>query len=123
MKGNQNMFAGVVVALLAVVAYGVYWTEAGRTRPTVPVAAESDDAAPALNESSLITAQRLVRLPTTAEELVFAQEVLRLADKDMDLAFADAVRQAAAHPAPMTKEAKEVEERLQRAERELLADS
>jgi small-conductance mechanosensitive channel len=123
MKPRENIFAGAVVLLLALASYGVYRTG----RPDAPAAsstsAASADTAPVLNESSLATALRLVRLPTAADELPLAQDALRFADQEMDLAFADAVRRAAAHPKPMTKEAQDIAERLQHTQQEVLADS
>src|SRR5262249_14403729 len=77
---------------------------------------------PLVDQSALLTAQRLVRMPTSADEQPFAQEALRLADKEMDLAFATAVRQAAEHPPVLSPEAKQIEANLQKAESALEAD-
>jgi len=80
------------------------------------------DSSHGVDQSAFMTAQQLVRRPTTADELGFAADALRIADQEMDLAFADAVREAAAKPPVLTPEAQAVALRLQRAQRELAAD-
>jgi len=77
---------------------------------------------PIVDQTPLLTAQRLAQMPTTAEELPFAQEALRLGDHDMDLAFAAAVRDAQEHPPVLSAEAKEIEAALQLSERAVEAD-
>jgi hypothetical protein len=68
---------------------GVY-----RTRPQPPpVLTGGDRRAPAdatlaVDQSSLVTVEQLLRLPTAPEERSFAQSAFRLADQDIDLAFA-----------------------------------
>src|SRR5260370_38799870 len=61
-------------------------------------------------------------MPTSGEEQPFAEEVLRLGDHEMDLAFAAAVRDAEEHPAGLSAEAKEIQARLQQAEKAVEAD-
>jgi small-conductance mechanosensitive channel len=123
MHSRQTVLAGAVVALLAAAAYGVYSTGTEPRQGSTRGASASADSTPILDESALRTAQALVRMPTTADEMPLAQDALRLADQEMDLAFADAVRQAAAHPQPMTAEAKTIEARLEHAEADRRADS
>lgn len=123
MKSKENVVAVVLLALLALAGYGVIRT-GGRAqvdRDTTAAAAFAESPPP-VDQGALATVQQLVRLPTTAEELPLAQDALRLADQDMDLAFADAVREAAAHPQPMTAEARAIAERLQRVLKELASD-
>jgi len=119
MKSKQNVLAAVLVVLLVAVAYGLY--ETSRIRTTSPTAAvpATGDTAPSIDESSLTTAQQIVRLPTTREEAPLAEDALRLADQEMDMAFADAVRQAALHPPAVTPEVQAIVARLQAAERSL----
>jgi len=75
-----------------------------------------------VDQTPLLTAQRLAQLPTSAEELPFAEEALRLGDHDMDLAFAAAIRDAEEHPPLLSAEAKEIEARLQQSERAVETD-
>src|SRR6266478_5336440 len=113
MKTKRKIAATVLLALLGAVAYGLFRTGQPASAPTINTEAAYGGAAqgPIVDQTPLLTAQRLAQMPTTAEELPFAQEALRLGDHDMDLAFAAAVR-----------EAKEIEARLQQSERAVEAD-
>ena len=61
-------------------------------------------------------------MPTSADELPLAEEALRLGDREMDLAFAAAVSEAREHPAVLSAEAKQIQVRLQNAEKALDRD-
>jgi len=116
--------AVVVVALIAAASYGIYWT--GKERPPAPRspnAAVRTDTTPAPEEIALLRAHELIRLPTTAGEIPFARQALRLADQAMDLAFADALREAAAHPQPLSRQAERAAARLKRAQQQKSEDS
>jgi small-conductance mechanosensitive channel len=123
MKIRQN--GGVILIVLALIAvgYGVR-----RTAPqTAPPSARSTRRAPSdrtivVDQSSLVTADQLVRMPTTADERPFAEDALRIADNEMDLAFSQAVRRTLNQPRVTTPEATEADARLQRALRALAAD-
>ena len=122
MRQTQNLFLAFVLAALGLVGIGIYrtgLTGAGPTRQTVPVAGEI--AAP-VDQASLLTAQALVRLPTTAEERALAEDALRFADREMDLSFADAVRAVAMHPRAVTPELVAMERRAREAQAEFAAD-
>jgi len=112
----------LLVAGLVVVGYGVYRT--GRSdRPAAGATRRAGvDRSVNVDQSSLITAERLVRLPTTEDERQFAEDALRFADQEMDLAFAQAVRQTANQQRPLSAEAKEIETKLQQAQRALATD-
>src|SRR5437667_733599 len=62
-------------------------------------------------------------MPTSADELPLAQEALRLGDREMDLAFAAAVSEARMHPVVLSAEAKQIQARLQNAEKSLDGDN
>src|SRR5437667_4682385 len=62
-------------------------------------------------------------MPTSADELPLAQEALRLGDREMDLAFAAAVAEARMHPLVLSAEAKQIQVRLQNAEKSLDGDN
>jgi small-conductance mechanosensitive channel len=124
MKTTQKIAAVVLVLLLGAVAYGLFRTgqpaiaPATSTKPAPGTAAQ----APMVDQTPLLTAQRLVQMLTSAEEKPFAEEALRLADHEMDLAFAAAVRDAEENPPVLSAQAKEIQKRLQEAEKALEAD-
>ncbi len=124
MKSKQKVFAVLLVLLLGVTAYGLFRTAqpAGTPRNTGSTNLATAAQAPLVDQSPFLTAQRLARMPLSAEELPFAQEALRLGDKEMDLAFAAAVRDAQEHPPQLSAEAKAIEARLQKMERAVDAD-
>ena len=123
MKVRFNSTFVLLLVALAAVAWGVYRTErhdplaAPRTARRNP-----SDRSVVVDQSSLITAEALVRMPTTPEERTFAQDALRLADQDMDLAFGQAVRMVAAQPRATTPETQSIETALRTAQRALAAD-
>jgi len=124
MKTKRRIAAIVLLVLLGAVGYGLFRTGQPASVPTINTEAAYGGAAqgPIVDQTPLLTAQRLAQMPTTAEELPFAQEALRLGDHDMDLAFAAAVRDAQEHPPVLSAEAKEIEARLQQSERAVEAD-
>jgi len=123
MRTKQSIAAIVLVILVGLTIYGLVRTNqpvpklksAGRDRNSSPTQSNVD-------QTPLLTAQRLAQMPSSTEEQPFAAEALRLADQDMDLAFAAALRDAEAHPPVLTAEAKEIQARLQESEKGLDAD-
>ena len=77
---------------------------------------------PAIDQSSLDAARRLAQMPTSADELPLAQDAIRLGDREMDLAFAATVSDARDHPPVLSAEAKQIQARLQNAEKALDRD-
>src|SRR6202158_2196444 len=124
MKTTQKIAAIVLLALLGAVAYGLFRTRQQASAPAMntKVVYGGPGQAPIVDQTPLLTAQRLAQMPTSTEEQPFAEEALRLGDHEMDLAFAAAVRDAAEHPPVLSAEAKEIQARLQRAEKALEAD-
>lgn len=120
MRLRQNSAVLILIIALVAVGYGVYATR----RPVmVPLPNDVRRArSVGVDQSSLTTAEQLVRLPTTSDERPFAEDALRIADKEMDLAFAQAVRTAASRPRVNTPETKTIDARLQQAQRALTAD-
>jgi len=108
MKFRQN--GGVILIALSLIAV-VYGDR--RTAPqAAPPSARSARRAPldrtiVVDQSSLITAEQLVHMPTPADERPFAEDALRIADNEMDLAFAQAVRRTLNQPRATTAEATE----------------
>ena len=110
MRFRQNTFLLVVVAALVAVAIGIFRTNQGPA-----VQARATRRSLGVDQSSLITAEQLVRLPTTPEERTFAYDALRLADQEMDLAFAQAVRRASTQPPAKSAEVTQISGQLQQA--------
>ena len=125
MKPIQKIFAVVLVLLLAASVFGLLHT--GQPAGSSPVAGVANGAAtaqaPLVDQSPLLTAQRLAKMPNSPEEEPFAKEALRLADHQMDLAYAAAEREAEEHPPALSAQAKEIQARLKSAEDTLDADN
>jgi small-conductance mechanosensitive channel len=127
MKTFQKI-AGVVLALLLLAAaYGIFRTRT--TMPAVPTnsAATEGGAKTAttqpqvVDQTPLKIAQQLAPLVTLPGERQLAEEAIRLTDHEVDIAFTAALRDAALHPPPLSAEAKEIQARMQKAERGLAA--
>ena len=128
MKPIHKIAGAALVLLLVAAAYGIFRT----TPPATPIVLEPSIAAqtaaqgpqnqPAVDQTPLLTAQKLAQMPTTSEELPLAQEALRIADHEMDLAFAMAVREATEHPPVLSPKAKEIQAQLQKAEKALAVE-
>lgn len=123
MRFRFNTTVLLLVGSLLAVIYGVYRTSPQDAPPPARSSRRSpSDRSIVVDQSSLITAERLVRMPTTADERGFADDALRLADQEMDLAFAQAVRFTASQPRATTPEAKALEAQVEQAQRALAAD-
>src|SRR2546427_1120236 len=123
METTKKIATITLIILLAVIAYGLFRTGRSMTASqTTPVDASSQ-AAHGIDQTPLDTARRLVQMPTSADELPLAEEALRLGDREMDLAFAAAVSEARMHPAVLSAEAKQIQARLQNAEKSLDGDN
>jgi small-conductance mechanosensitive channel len=122
-----HKIAGVVLALLLIAAaYGIFETRT--TLPPVPTnsaAAEGSKASAVqpqvVDQTPLKIAQQLAPLATLPGERELAAEAIRLTDHEVDIAFTSALRDAALHPPALSPEAKEIQARLQKAEKGLTA--
>jgi small-conductance mechanosensitive channel len=125
MKPVQKIFAVVLVLLLVGSILGLLRTGQPAGLPPAGSAANGGATAqaPLVDQSPLLTAQRLAKMPNSPEEEPFAKEALRLADHAMDLAYAAAEREAEDHPPALSAQAKEIQERLKSAEDALDADN
>ncbi|HEV8497450.1 MAG TPA: mechanosensitive ion channel domain-containing protein [Gemmatimonadaceae bacterium] len=120
----RSKFNGVIlllVASLAAVIFGVYRTNP-QDAPAPPRTGRRSTDLVAVDQSSLITVEKLVRMTITPPERSLAADALRLADQDMDLAFAQAVRSTANQTRQIPPEARALETQLQKAQRTLEAD-
>src|SRR5260370_9348110 len=124
MKTTQKIAALLLVALMGAVAYGLFRPGAPASAPVANTKTANGAPVQALivDQTPLLTGQRLAQMRTSAEEKPFGDEALRLGDHEMDLAFAAAVRDAEANPPVLSAQAKEIETRLQEAEKALEAD-
>jgi hypothetical protein len=129
---NLSRIAGVVLALLlGAAAYGIFRTEP--PGPSLPASAPTSAGVtagtsmpagnqPVVDQTPLKIAQQLAPLATLPEERPLAQDAIRLTDHELDIGFAAALRDAALHPPPLSPEAKEIQSRLQKAEKALESD-
>jgi len=125
MKPRQKTLTLILVVLIGASLYGLRRTgqPAGQKIASKPGNGAALAEAQIVDQSPLLTAQALAKMPTSPEEQPFAQEALRLADHHMDLAYAAAVRDAEAHPPVLSAQAKEIQARLKNAEDALDADN
>ena len=123
MNLKANSLVILLLVALGVAGYGVYTTDrdvASAPPPTQRRARANRGIN--VDQSSLTTAARLVRLPTSADERSFADDALRLADQEMDLAFAQAVRVTALRAPAKTPESTEANARVRQAQQAFDAD-
>ena len=126
----QKIFAALLLVLLGVAGYGLWVTRApvnstpvGALAAAPDVEAPGSGSLPAIDETTLLTAQRLARLATTPEEVPLAQNAVQLADHELDLAFAGALRHIEAHPPTLSPEALAIQQRLAQAQQQLASDT
>jgi small-conductance mechanosensitive channel len=123
MKFRRSTPVIVIVVALVIVGWGVYRTG---SQPSVPASSSvrraPSDRTIVVDQSSLLTAEQLLRLPTSPDERPFAQDALHVADNEMDLAFAQAVRRAGILPPATSDTAKQAAARLGQALRALATD-
>jgi small-conductance mechanosensitive channel len=122
MKTNKLLLAAALVLLLLAASYGLLRTRSGdaalvaRLVTNAPVASQTSP----VDDTPLTTAAELARAGISSDEVPLAQEALRVADHEVDLAFDAALHQAKDHPPVLKGEAKQIAERLDKAEK--LAD-
>jgi len=125
MKPRQKTLTIALVLLIAASIYGLLRTgqPAGAQLGGKSANGAASAPAPLVDQSTLLTAQGLAKMPTSPEEKPFAEEALHVADHQMDLAYAAAVRDAEEHPPVLSEKAKEILARLKAAEDTLSADN
>lgn len=122
MRLKQNGIILVLVVALVGVAIGIVRTDQHPTVAATTTRRSPLDRSFTVDQTSLVTAEQLVRLPTTPEERTYAQDALRIADQEMDLAFAQAVRRASNQQALKSPEITQLNDQLQQALRALAND-
>jgi small-conductance mechanosensitive channel len=125
MKTIHKIAGVLLVLLLAAAGYGIFRTEPPPvTLPSASTAAPATSSGaapgqPSVDQTPLKTAQELAALVTLPEERPLAQEALRISDHSVDLAFTNALHEATSHPPVLNAEGKEIQARLQNAEKAL----
>src|SRR5260370_36089822 len=124
MKTTQKIAAIVLAGLLGAAVYGLFRTAQPTSAPSVNTKTSYGGSAqaPIVDQTPLLTAQRLAQMPTSPEEQAFAEEALRLGDHEMDLAFAAAGRDGGEPPPVLSALGQDVQARLPRDERGGAAD-
>lgn len=114
MRAVQKIAAAGLTIALGAAAYGIF--QMGKP-PKAAAKKKTSATQPTLVESGPFkTAQALAQLADTPEEQELAKDALRLSDYELDLSFDIALQDAQAHPPELSKEAKEIQARLQKAE-------
>ena len=121
MSALQKIAAAALLGLLALVSYGLWSTHAGAPTKLAKLSAQADTL-PQIDQSGLLTAQRLAQQATSAEERAVAQSAVQAADHELDISFAAALRQIEAHPPVLSADAQKIEARLQRSQKLLEGD-
>jgi small-conductance mechanosensitive channel len=122
MRPYQKILAITLVLLLGMTVFGLVRTAQPPRAPRTRGNSSGTSAAPTVDQTPLLTAENLAKLPSTEDELPFAQQALETADRDMDEAYAAAKRDLEDHPVPLSAEAKQIQARLNQAENVLAAD-
>src|SRR5580658_10004201 len=119
----QKISAALLLLLLAAAGYGLWETRpptsstpVGALTATPQAESSTSGSIPAIDESTLLTAQRLARLATTPE-------AVQLADHELDLSFAGALRHLEAHPPTLSAAALAIQDRLTQAQQQLESDT
>src|SRR3989442_3491115 len=124
MRHTQRRGWIAVLALLGAPMVGVLHPggDAGARAGEGPSTPAPTNGAAAVDQSPLKTAQRLAARAATPDEQGLAQEALRIADHEVDLAFAEALRQAAEHLPALSAQGRDIQARLQKAQKSLQED-
>ena len=121
MLKRQKILAVIILVLMIASAYG-YWVSRETDRVRQERAARKANRQTLVDQTPLKTAQQLAQLAATRSERELAKQALRLADYEVDLTFDSALHDALLHPPPLSAEAKEIQDRLKKAEKLLEAD-
>jgi len=115
MRAAQKIAAVALAIGLGATIYGI--VRSSQTANSATTKAKKATSELVVDQSAMNTARQLALLADTPEEQALAKDVLRLADYELDLAFDIALRDADAHPPELSKEALEIQARLQKAQK------
>jgi small-conductance mechanosensitive channel len=125
MKTRHWIFAIVLLLLMALAAVGWLRTrapnqavdntdESGKA-PAARLLAREAAKRPLVDQRPLQTAHRMTAMASTPEEVALAHEAEKIADHEVDLAFYDALRTAEENPPKLSAEARQIEDRKNKA--------
>lgn len=120
MRTPQKIATVFLVAAAGAALYGIF--RLGEAATTAQAQKRTTQLTPLVDQAPLQTARQLAQVADTPEEQAVAKDALSMADHEVDLAFAQALWQAKYYPPPLSAEAKEVQTRLQRAQKALQGD-
>src|ERR1700756_388601 len=115
MRTAQKMATGGLIAALAAAAFGV--VKLGHPSGSAANRQAATAQTALVDQTPLKTAHALAQLADTPEEQELAKSALRLGDKESDLSFNIALQDAAAHAPELSPEAREIQKRLQKAQK------
>ena len=131
MQRNPKLTFAVLLLLLAVVLFAWVLTEPGSwlfqgkgQNASLAKNAQLDGIPEefTVDKQPLVKARELAAWAGTPEEQDLAAEVEKIADHEVDLDFASALRRVNAHPPTPSKEARELEARVQQMEGQIKKD-
>ena len=115
MQTAQKIATGGLIAALAAAAFGV--VELGHPSGSAANRQAATAQTALVDQTPLKTAHALAQLADTPEEQELAKSALRLGDKESDLSFNIALQDAAAHPPELSPAMREIQKRLQKAQK------
>ena len=115
MRTEQKIATVALVVGLGATIYGI--VRANESASAATTKANKAAAAELVDQSALRTARQLAALADLPEERTLAKGALRLGDRELDLAFDIALRDADAHPAELSDDAKTIQTRLEKAKK------
>ena len=115
MRTPQKIATFVLLTGLGATIYGI--VRANESASAATTKTIKANAAELVDQSALRTARQLAQFADTPEEQVLAKDALRIGDRELGLAFDIALRDADAHPAELSDEAKQIQVRLQDAQK------
>jgi hypothetical protein len=115
MRTAQKIATGGLIAALAAAAFGV--VKLGHPSGSAANRQAATAQTALVDQTPLKTAHALAQLADTPEEQELAKSALRLGDKESDLSFNIALQDAAAHPPELSPEMREIQKRLQKAQK------
>ncbi|HEY6127901.1 MAG TPA: mechanosensitive ion channel domain-containing protein [Candidatus Acidoferrum sp.] len=115
MRMSQKVAASGLILALGAAGYGIFALGKTSTAAAQRKAAEAQSSL--VDLMPLKTAQQLAQLADTPEEQELAKDALRISDRELDLSFNIALQDAEAHPPELSREAKEIQKQLQKAQK------
>jgi small-conductance mechanosensitive channel len=111
LRTAQKIAAAGLLLAFGATLYGIFLLGHASVVSAKKQAAASENAV--VDQTAFKTAQDLAQIADSREEQELAKKVLRVTDRELDLSFVIALQDAEAHPADLSPEAKEIQQRLQ----------